>query len=595
MSQGPMYIEVEPTDHLASVRGKLDQVQGETIVLVASKRASWLRNPVLLRALQRIVARQGRPVYLLAEDRKVRALAREAGLRLVDRAALARRDSRTPAASAGRSSLVLMGRGLARAAQAGFALAWWAASHLWALSVLAWRSQWAQRARQRLQAAAGALAGQLLTTRPGAVLAAKLHAFAAHPSVRAAYRVVGGAATGGARALASAGVAGLRQLPRLARYAPGIAVAAAVIVGAVALWIAALLLFASASVTMVLPTEGHTEVLDVTAVAGLPEVRPAEGRVPGRLVETTVEITERTATTGRRSEPDRPAQGRVTFVSRVPEAIVIPPGVRVATATGIEFRTTTAAALPPLPGSMVNVNVVAVQPGAAGNVPPTSIDRVLDPVLETKVAVLQEEATRDGSDRELRLVTAADQERVRQQAQARLNETAREAVMALRRPSESLYAEAVRVTLLEERFDRQVNDEAPELSVRMRARASAVAFEGARVNAMAIQRLEAERRASVIREEFSTRPLEMTDSGEDWVSFRLQTEALLAPRIEEERVREVLAGKQLDEAVSYLTDQFPLLEPARISLQPALTGRLPLVPQRIQVHLISRAPEGPES
>lgn len=101
---------------------------------------------------------------------------------------------------------------------------------------------------------------------------------------------------------------------------------------------------------------------------------------------------------GIRRKAATPAEGAVLFSRPAPgQTITIPAGTRVATQDlALVYQTTQTA---DLTGTSVSVPVIAVAPGAAGNVAPTTIIRLVDPISGV-TAVTNPGATSGGTDAE---------------------------------------------------------------------------------------------------------------------------------------------------------------------------------------------------
>ncbi|HLF07721.1 MAG TPA: hypothetical protein VI789_00010 [Dehalococcoidia bacterium] len=469
---GTTYVEVEPDDHLGSLRSKLERAEGERIVVFVPRHVALLRNPVSLQLLRRIAASSGRHVLFQVQDAATRTLAREIGLPLVER-----RDGRMPSTAA-------------RGARA--------------------------------------------------------------PAVP------------------------LRRIVTIGLVLLGVFVAGS-------------LISASATVTLQPVTQMVSDSVVVTAAVGLSAVSPLEARVPGRLLETEMEVSERLTTTGTRKEPDATARGSIAFVSRVAESIVVSQGTRVATATGLQFQTMAPALLPPTSGARAVVAIESVTPGEVGNVAALSIDRTLDQSLAPKVAVLQEEATKGGTDKEVRLVGNEDLTRLRQQAQTRLRETAEQALKRLARSNESYYGESQRTVTVSESFDRQVGEVAPDIGLRLVAKTQAVAFQGSQVNAMIRERIEQDGQFKLVQDGLKTTPLEFSGRGDEWAAFRVAYSAELSPGLDIAAARSAVAGRQPAEARAYFKARLDLAKEPEITMSPPWLGTLPLIPARIEVRFASVA------
>jgi hypothetical protein len=100
--------------------------------------------------------------------------------------------------------------------------------------------------------------------------------------------------------------------------------------------------------------------------------------LPGRLIETSIEVTGTIRTTGSTQRATDLARGTVVFVNTGSAPVSIPVGTVVSTGTGtpVRFRTTAAGELPGGIGQQLTVPIEAIDPGVTGNVRANSISVV---------------------------------------------------------------------------------------------------------------------------------------------------------------------------------------------------------------------------
>jgi hypothetical protein len=184
-------------------------------------------------------------------------------------------------------------------------------------------------------------------------------------------------------------------------------------------FVLALVIIAGYVMTQVLPTAHVTLVprvsligpleIAVVASAETTVVDSEAGRIPAAVVSVPLEAADVYPASGSETIETR-ATGTVVFSSPDQEfAQEIAAGTRVATPAGIGFRTTKTVTLPVMDGTPARVEapVVALEPGAEGNVPAEAISIV--PSLEGQgIAVSNPEPTSGGRFVASSLVTAAD-------------------------------------------------------------------------------------------------------------------------------------------------------------------------------------------
>lgn len=364
MADETQLLYLEPDDEVTSVVRRLREADASRVVLVASGRTKATTSAVALRLLAQVAAEEGRELALVA-DPGARALAAEAGIAAFASVADANVEGAVPAAPppAARAPIhVVRGAGEPAAPDQAAALA---------------------------AAAAVPLASRLDETQSVPVQAGP------PPS---APKVPAGTPTR----------APVR--PRAARSVPRAAIAAILI----------LLLMAGAAFATVLP--GATVTIHPDPLAVGPEsysVRP-----PVQPSDTEpLQSTQQGEATGRRTRRTA-ATGVVTLYNYSPVVVFVPQGTIVSADGVVRFATRQAVSVPDsaffFAGS-ADVEVEAVDPGSAGNVPDQAINIVEDEEVDQQLRqgapqnrrVRNFDATAGGSETDLHVVRRADVLRVR--------------------------------------------------------------------------------------------------------------------------------------------------------------------------------------
>ena len=327
--------------------------------------------------------------------------------------------------------------------------------------------------------------------------------------------------------------------------------------------------------------------LSVTASMKAEATEQASTQIPARMVESLVEAVDRTEATGKKSEPDKPATGRVTFLNRSGERIVVPQGTRVGTITGVQFATKSEVVLPAIIQSTVQVDVEATEPGTLGNVVKLTINQVYGD-LALKLGVLNEEPMVGGSDKEIKYVTVEDQERLRRKA----IETARQEGLIqfndAKKSSEHIYSETVRASLVEEHFEQSVDQISDWLEIRARVSIMGLAFDLRDITAQVSKQLASEEEdgTELVSDSLKVELLDAYEWGDDWVSFHLFAQGKVVPMLDPAAIKRSLAGMTPKEAEDYLAEVFQLAEWPEVSLQPSWAKTLPRLSWRVNVQVV---------
>lgn len=360
----------------------------------------------------------------------------------------------------------------------------------------------------------------------------------------------------------------------------------------------ALLVWPQATVTVV-PQGGILEQqVQLTANTSAEIVDEETMEIPARLVRGEIKGQAQVSTLAYQDAPDAKATGRVVFVNRTNEPVEIPAGSLVATSTGttIRFATVERATLQAGVGSVVQVDIEALDPGPSGNVAPFLINRLGDAVLSLRVRVTNEQATEGGSVKQVGMVTAADKERLQIMLLQQLQQEAHARLEAELVPDEFLPIESVSVDVLDETYDHLLGEATEFLGMTMRVRAQGVVFDldQARSIARAVLERAVPNSRTLLRESFYAEVMEamVVGAGDDDETFpsvqlvmkaRGWTEASIAP----ERVIRLVQGRTVPDAVAQLQAKLPLEEPPLLSVEPDWWDRVPWLPFRIRVIVVS--------
>ena len=266
------------------------------------------------------------------------------------------------------------------------------------------------------------------------------------------------------------------------------------------------------------------------------------------------------------------------------EPVTIPAGTSVGTTSDVLFVTEKDVTLPGKKGATASVSVEAVEGGSIGNVPAHTVTRVLDELLAESVSVTNPFSFQEGADKRKRQITAADYQQVRETA---LEHAQQDAVRRLRQilpPSASFYDPTVRLRIANEEFSAAIGEETADLSLTLHVTGSVVVFSGGDVNAFAAHyvsdRLE---HTHLVPDSLQVRVMEPTASDNDRVTFRLQVSGVLQHELNETAVRQLVAGRTVEEAVALLEEQLPPDVQPEITVGPFWVEKIPTFFWRIIV------------
>ncbi|MBK8988605.1 MAG: baseplate J/gp47 family protein [Chloroflexi bacterium] len=328
----------------------------------------------------------------------------------------------------------------------------------------------------------------------------------------------------------------------------------------------------------------------IVADPALEAVDYGRSAVPARILSTNQVWQADAATSGVAEVPSASARGKVVFVNRLEQDVVVPAGTRVRTSAGsnVVFQTLAEVVVPGVEGGTAEVDVVAIEPGPQGNVAVNLVNTV-EGALAVQLEVRNLAAIEGGGVREEKAVAPADQERLRAQVLQFLQVVSATEMEAQTTPFEFLARDSVRVANVgSETYSHFPGERADRLALEVRADVV-----GTAVNANAASGIVYEALAAAVPEGYVLVPdsirytrgnvLAVDDTGR--VTFELTGEVLAAAELDLTAVLSAISGQPPDLAIAYLYEQLPLRAVPEVRVWPNWFNRLPYVPNRIQTQI----------
>lgn len=331
--------------------------------------------------------------------------------------------------------------------------------------------------------------------------------------------------------------------------------------------------------------------LTVQASPDLESVDFINLRVPARVVEMELVGSEEIATTAIRDEPDALATGEVVFTNKRTQATIVLSDTIVSTSAGttIRFRTTEPVTLPLGVGTRRRAPIEAIEPGPSGNVPAYSINRVEGP-MDRQVNVINVAPTEEGGVSEARYVTNADKDQLRESSLHRLREEGYDALMVELTGEEFLPPESLVIFVLSETYDKFPDEVADSLGLHLRALIEGTVIDRTDVELLGLRMLQFE-----VREGFQLLPEETEFHIEEvseveydgTLTFQMSAEGVTWVEIDVPDIREGIRGKSVSLAEEYLARHLSLVQEPLVRVSPEWWGRLPWLPFRIAIEVLS--------
>jgi hypothetical protein len=354
---------------------------------------------------------------------------------------------------------------------------------------------------------------------------------------------------------------------------------------------AALAIIPNAQITLVPQSTKITASINVVADPEAEDVDPLTGHVPSTDVKTIVRDTIIIPTTGKKSIPESRAKGRVVFVNQLNSPVRISQGTVVRTsATGQAQRyvLTQDVEIPAGIGAQAEGIVEAVEVGAASNVDANLINEI-EGVAALAARVSNPEPLSDGGDKEVRAVDAADREKAREEIRPKLRESALRQLQENLEPDEFIIPESLSGNILELTFDREVTEQADELTLLMRVEYTAEKVRSEDANSLVFGALSAQTPPG-----YELLPEGMTfqrgealllPETENLYRFPMQGTGFAAANLDVGSAVEEVVGKSPEEAAARLQDALPLKKEPQITIFPSWFPWLPWLSFRIQAEV----------
>jgi hypothetical protein len=329
-------------------------------------------------------------------------------------------------------------------------------------------------------------------------------------------------------------------------------------------------------------------MMEMSAVAGLSEINYSAGEIPADTVSVEREGFDTIATTNKRDVPDGYAEGTVVFANKTTIPVTITRGTVVRTSFGENVRFYTVADVW-LPGELhatVRVGILAAEAGPGGNVPALTIN-VVEGEYAAQVDMLNDSRTNGGTVRRISAVDGVDKVNLRAKLSKRLQEEAYSELTSGLQPGDFIPPDSLIISILDEEFDRKVDEITDELGLKMTVRASGLAVRGEAARELVLTLLQQRMKPGyrLLENSASFQRGDLISATPEKAQFSMSVQAAIAPAVRADEISSSIAGKTVQAATEYLTGRLQLASEPHIELTGSLLGRLPLWAARIQVQV----------
>ncbi len=296
--------------------------------------------------------------------------------------------------------------------------------------------------------------------------------------------------------------------------------------------------------------------------------------------------------TGQAELAANPARGKIVFANLTDQSVQIPAGIVLSTAADqppvIQFRTNGAAELPSTVGATVEIDIVALNVGLEGNLPPGQI-RSAEGDWGNRIEVRQPLPTSGGNVQPVPVVTEADQAALRTEVVQQLQSLAAGQIESALGSNEFLSVESLAINqILNENWSHPVGSKSDRLTLGIEAEISGTVVDFNQATDLVYTDLVAG-----VRPGFSLTPdsfrfykaggTRLNEQGQ--VVFDMVGEGTMTALVESDNLLEEIVAKDEAEAAEILQAALNLDSEPVFRVIPNWFGRLPNYPSRIEIIL----------
>lgn len=347
----------------------------------------------------------------------------------------------------------------------------------------------------------------------------------------------------------------------------------------------------STTVTLVPDRQTLSESIQVQASPQVKAMDIDRQQIPARVATYEASGSSQLAITRQKEVITGRAQGLVIFANRADLPVTVPRGTIVTNGNGsMRYETTEEVQVPGAVFATAKVGVRALVDGPGGNIEKLVVSRI-EGSLTSLLYVANDLPLAGGDMRLVTYVTNDDRARLREQVLAKLKDEAQVKIQVRVASGEFVASESVHpVSVLEETYDRAVNEEATSLGLKMRVSFSATLIDGQRANDLALQALQKKVRPGYQLQlpsvQITQREVQRVDG--ETVTLLMQAQGTAIAVVDEARLRGNLAGKTVAEAQAYLDSLPNQAEKPRLEIYPGWLGRVARLDFRVVIHVAPR-------
>ena len=347
----------------------------------------------------------------------------------------------------------------------------------------------------------------------------------------------------------------------------------------------------TAAITVTLPTEPVSDVIDFVVDTKAGEASSAKHVLPARRRETSLSLTAPGPASGQGVVPLEYAAIGLVCTNRTNQAVVVPKGSNINGPNGTRFTTGADISLAPRIGASGDTIALATAPGTTGNVPRNTV-RGVEPPLNQLVTCDNPQPGEKGTDRVFQAVSEADVNFVRSYSLPYFVDAAKRQLMA-QYPDETLFSDGGQSELTACTPKPEIGKEARYVEVTCQVKASFLMAQDKDIRAIGLNLLLQRTAADKMLLESSLKVTSERPGQHDETFDKLAVSPRVGfdvvPRLDTDELRTALAGKSKAAVERTIRERVPLVKPPEVSV-PGWAPWLPRRADRITIKVEGAAP-----
>lgn len=315
--------------------------------------------------------------------------------------------------------------------------------------------------------------------------------------------------------------------------------------------------------------------------------------IPGQIMETEVSGSAKDNATGKKQVGD-PAKGTVVIYNKTFESKSLSKGTSVTSSNGLKFTLDTSVNIASQSATdsgitfgKTNTTVTASSVGADGNLPSGS-ELTISNLPSSQISAKSEGNFSGGTSKEVTIVSDSDQKRLLASLASTLRKGAQQKLQE-KLPDKKILEEALSEQIVSKSYNKNINDQASEFSLNLTVKFKGTAFDDKDLRGIVSKLVttqvpdgynldlsDTETQADVSKLEKDGRLI-----------FLARFKAKLLPKLDTEKIKQEIKGKQIDGAIETLKNLENVLG-AEIKVTPTLPEvlqRLPVLTKNITVEI----------